>query len=47
MKLLLIVFMANVHMKLRWWTSNARNNPTAGVVIVDNTVKDIIIVVRV
>lgn len=37
--------MANVHMKLSWRTSNAGNNPTTSVVVVYNTVKNILIVV--
>lgn len=39
--------MANVHMKLRGWTANARHDPTAGVVVVDDTVEDILIVIRI
>lgn len=34
-------------MKLRRWTANARHDPTAGVVVVDDTVEDILIVIRI
>lgn len=34
-------------MKLRGWTANARHDPTAGVVVVDDTVEDILIVIRI
>lgn len=36
--------MAKVHMKLRRRAPNARHNPTAGVVIVYDAVKDILVV---
>lgn len=39
--------MANVHMKLRGRAAYARDNPTAGVVIIDDTVKHVLIVVGV
>lgn len=39
--------MTNVHMKLRWWASNARNYAAAGVVVVDDTVEVLIVVVQV
>lgn len=42
-----IVFMANVHVKLRRWTSNARDNPTACVIVVDDAVKHILVIVGV
>lgn len=40
----LIVFMTNVHVKLRWRTTDARDNATPGVEIIDNTVEYILIV---
>jgi hypothetical protein len=39
--------MADAHVELTWWTSNAGNDSPAGVVVVDHAVEDILIVVRI
>lgn len=44
MKVELIVFMTNVHVKLRRWTTNARNYSAACVVVVNDAVKHILVV---
>lgn len=36
--------MTNVHVELRWRTSNARHDSTASVEIIDDTVKNILVV---
>lgn len=44
---LLIVLMANVHMKLRWRTPNARDDAAASIKIVDDAIEHVLVVVRV
>lgn len=37
--------MADVHVKLRRWASNARNDPASRVIVIDDAVKHVLIVV--